>query len=592
MQHEAEARQHDALTFRYRLLIGLVQGLLLFMLLHAQSMKLWPSTVPLVFAPMAGIALLVPPLLIVSWGQIPLRRLLRYLTPIALTIACVAGYAEWRWDGADAGPSHSMHAGFAIGLVFPLLFIVWTLIQAHENEQHWPASYAAYFEAAWKLAIQHLFVAVFVGAFWLVLWLGVGLFMILKMDFLRDLIRHDWFWLPATTLVMACGFHLTDMRPGIVSGIRNLLLSMLSWLLPLLACLIAAFLAAIPLAGFEMLWKTRFATALLLGTGAVLVMLINTAFQDGQRGEQTHMLLRHSIRVACVLLLPLTLIASYALWLRVNQYGWSPDRVLAAVCIGVALAYAGGYLWAVLDPHGRTASHYLPRIATTNVYASVLVVALGLAVLTPLADPARIAVSSQLSMLKSGQTSAEYFDFKFLRFEGVRYGKAALDTLAADDNSVISEKARRALALQNRWQSAPAVSLSLSGQVVLRTPGKIWPQGFLDTDWVGADAHWRLPACLREEGRRCDGFVGAFSGGGRDEVLLIPQDHGTAALFNDSDGVWRLVDTFELPGKCMHLRDDLAIGKFRAVPPQGIDLMVGDTRLRSVRPQAEQSRCE
>ena len=36
-----------------------------------------PSTVPLVFAPMAGIALLAPPLLIVSWGQTPLRRLLR-----------------------------------------------------------------------------------------------------------------------------------------------------------------------------------------------------------------------------------------------------------------------------------------------------------------------------------------------------------------------------------------------------------------------------------------------------------------------------------------------------------------------------------
>jgi hypothetical protein len=591
MQEELETPQHDALIFKRRLLIGLVQGVLLFILLRTQSMKLWPSTAPLVFAPMAGIALLVPPLLIVSCGHIPLRRLVRYLLPVVLAIAFVAGYAEWRWDGALVGASRA-HAGFAIGLMFPLLFIVWTLIQAHENEQHWPASYAAYFEAAWKLAIQHLFVMVFVGTFWLVVWLGVGLFMMLKIDFLRQLIGHDWFWLPATTLVMACGFHLTDMRPGIVSGIRNLLLTMLSWLLPLLACLVAAFLVAIPLAGFELLWNTRFATSLLLGTCIVLVVLINTAFQDGNRGEQTHMLLRHAMRLASLLLLPLTLIASYALSLRVGQYGWSPDRVQAALCIGVALAYAGGYLWAILDPQGRTPERWLPRIAVTNIYASVLVVALGLAVLTPLADPARVSVSSQLSMLQSGQTPAERFDFKFLRFEGVRYGRAALDALAADSNPAISEKAKHALALKSRWEKSPVLPLALSKQLSLRTPGKIWPQGFLDAGWESAGEKWRLPLCLREENRHCDVFVGAFSGTGRDEVLLIPQDHGTAALFSDSDGSWRLVSSFELPGKCLRLRDDLAIGKFRAVPPQGMDLMVGETRLRAVRPKIEQSKCE
>jgi hypothetical protein len=195
-------------------------------------------------------------------------------------------------------------------------------------------------------------------------------------------------------------------------------------------------------------------------------------------------------------------------------------------------------------------------------------------------------------MLHAGQISAEHFDFKFLRFEGVRYGKTALDALAADSSASVSEKAKVAQALKNRWETVPALPPELSEQLTLRTPGKIWPTGFLDVAWASSESNRRLPACLREAKRRCDAFVGAFSGTGRDEVLLVPQDYGTAALFSDSDGSWRLLSTFETPGKCQRLRDDLAIGKFQQVPPQGMDLMVGDIRLRAERPRADRIKCE
>ena len=593
MQDGIETGQHDSPVLKTRLLIGLIQGVLLFVLLRVSSMQLWPATVPLVYAPLLGITLLTPPLLIVSCAYIPIRRLLQWLLPIALLVALVAGYAEWRSEdmSAVARGADRYESGAAIALMVPLLFIAWSLIQASEQDKRWPAAYTTYFETAWKLFIQHLFVTVFVGVFWLILWLGVGLFMMLNMEFLRTIVRSDWFWLPATTLIMACGFHLTDVRPGIVSGIRNLLLSMLSWLLPLLAGLVAAFLISVPLAGFELLWKTRFATALLLGTCAVLVVLVNTAFQDGGRAAQTHALLRLSARLAAVLVLPLALIAAYALSLRVGQYGWSPDRIAAALCIAVALFYAGGYLWAVLEPLRKDRGAWLPRVAIVNIYASVLIVVLGLAVLTPLADPARVSVSSQLGMLESGRTPVGQFDFRFLRFEGARYGKEALARLAGTEG-LIGSKARAALALTNRWETPALPQPELAKQLRLRTPGKIWPQGFLDADWIGTEPKWQIPACLREPKRNCDAYVGDFSGENRSEVLLVPHDYSTAVLFSDRDGSWRPERTFDVPGKCPRLRDDLAVGKYQPTPAQGMDLMVGNVRLRAESVQPERSKCE
>lgn len=584
MQEGREGGAPEAAVLRTRMLIGLIQGAALCILLQLRA-----EIAPLMYAALSGVVVLVPMPLLVSIGYMSRRRLILWLAPIAGVVAFVAAHAEWRGQGVAGANSYDV--GFALTLMAPLLFIVWSLVLASERDRRWPAAYASYFENAWKLAVQLLFAAVFAGAFWLVMGLGVGLFMMLKIRLLFDLIRHDWFWLPATTLVVAGGLHLTDVRPGIVNGIRNLLLTMLSWLLPLLTVIVAAFLIAVPLAGFELLWKTRFATALLLGACAVLVVLINTAFQDGAADKPAHRLLQQAARLACVLLLPMVLIATYALNLRVGQYGWSPDRIFAAAGIGVAFAYAAGYLWAMVEPLLRRNGEWLPRIASVNLYASLLTVALGLAILSPLADPARLSVNNQLARLASGKTPATQFDFRFLRFDAARYGKAALDQLAADADPVISDKARTAQALNNRWQSQMLPQPVLVEQLQLRTPGKIWPQGFLDTAWASHAQKWQLPACLREPERRCDAFIGNFSGADENEVLLVPQDFGYAAALSDRDGSWQLVTTFELPGKCPKLRDDLAVGRFQRVAPVETDLMVGSTRLRAKSAQPERIKC-
>ena len=92
------------------------------------------------------------------------------------------------------------------------------------------AKYPTHFDVAWKMAVQLALSAAFVGAFWLLLWLGASLFALIKLDFFRKLIGHEWFAIPVTTLAASGALHLTDIRPALVRGARTLALTLLSWI--------------------------------------------------------------------------------------------------------------------------------------------------------------------------------------------------------------------------------------------------------------------------------------------------------------------------------------------------------------------------
>ena len=223
------------------------------------------------------------------------------------------------------------------------LFIVHTLVLASASDQKRIANYPTYFDCAWKLLVQMKFSVLFVGAVWIVLWLGASLFLLIRLNFFRDLLQESWFAIPVTVFAFACAVHLTDVRPVIVRGIRNLLLVLLSWILPVTLLIVGGFLVSLPFTGLAHLWATKHATALLLSSAAILVVLINTAFQNGTVEQDVAKILRVSARLACLLLVPLVGISAYALGLRVGEYGWTTDRIIAACCIVVASCYALGY---------------------------------------------------------------------------------------------------------------------------------------------------------------------------------------------------------------------------------------------------------
>lgn len=570
----------DRHTPGLRLAVGLLQGLMLSLLYHADKAKTWPATEPLLFVPVLLVCAWIPVLLISGLGHLPRKTLTLWLLAATLIAAGLGLHDSWR--NVDSHYPSALLWLFGAGGYF----IAHVMVLAGAAEQRFIANYPGYFDNAWKLGIQIQFSVLFVGGLWLVLSLGAGLFKLIGLSFLQNLFKEIWFDLPVTVFAFAVAMHLTDVRPAIVQGIRNLLLVLLSWLLPLTVLIVGGFLASLSFTGLAHLWDTKHATALLLTTMAALVILINAAFQNGEVASEVAAVLRISARLACGLLLPLLGIAIYALGLRVADHGWTSDRLIAACCLLVAGCYALGYAWAA----GQR-SNWLSALAPVNIGTSFVILALLLALFSPLLDPARISVAAQVARLESGLQTADNFDFDYLKFEGGRYGLAALERLktgfTGPDAERVREKAIQALAKKNRWNSWDKHDLIPSSQD-LRTNLKVWPSGaalpdsFLTQDWSKESQSWRVPLCLKNKTLLCD--VYQMGGDGAAEWLMIGREkysNQPVLLAQQPDGPWRITAT--LPNnfaKCTTWLEKLKKGDYRRIESGLKDLEIEGQRIQ------------
>jgi hypothetical protein len=190
-------------------------------------------------------------------------------------------------------------------------------------------------------------------------------------------------------------------------------LGVLSWLLPVITAIGLLFAVSLCFSGLEPLWKTKTATASLLAGCVALVLLVNAAWQQGDAERPVHIVLRWSARIACGLLLVFSCLAAYSLWLRIAQYGLTPERVMALVGVIIAVLYGLGYAVAAVIPKGR----WLWLLEPVNIGLAFIVMLISLSVLTPIADPYRLSAQSQAGRVNTGQVAAEKFDWRALRFE-------------------------------------------------------------------------------------------------------------------------------------------------------------------------------
>lgn len=564
-----------------RALVGLAQGVVLYLLYRASEIKGWPATEPLVFAPLLVVAVFVPVAVIAGLGNLRARTLAVWAMLAAAVCAGLAVHDIFSDPLVIRGSTSQPRLAPTPALwpaLAAVLFIVHSLIVSGEADRRFTASYSRLFDVSWKHGVQLALAASFVGAFWVLLWLSATLFKLIGISYVADVIKRPWFAAPATTVVFAYAVHATDARADLVRGVRTLALTLMAWLLPMMTVLATAFLVALPFTGLEPLWSTRHATATLLAAAAALILLINAAYQDGQ--DSIARLVRYSRSVAALVLVPVVALAAYGLMLRAQQYGWTPQRIVAGAIIVVASCYAVGYALAAFRPNFD-----LKGLEPTNIFAAFVVVAVVLALFSPVADPARIAVGDQLRRLETGQVTPGKFDYKFLRFRSGRYGTEALERLAAQTEgpqaAAISERAKQAMKLRKPWQRGPQSTPSqrAANISVVQPRGQTLPDSFLLHDWKT----WQLPGCLTAADRRCQAVLVDLDADGTAEVLLFDVRRGrvlnAAAFKAGPDESWtRLGSVANV--QCAGILDALEAGRLQAVEPQLKDIDANGMRLR------------
>jgi hypothetical protein len=572
-----------------RLSVGLIQGALLYFLYSASETKSWPATDPYLFAILATIGCAVPILAINALGHLRSIALVCWLVIACMMCGVVAAHNVYR--GGFNLPLDWIPLSL---LLFVICFVMQSLVIAGQSEGRIIASYPRYFDVSWNLGVQVALALLFVAALWLLLWLGASLFELIKINVLKDLIKKRWFDFPVTTMALAYSLNLTGVRVNLVTGARTLTLTLLSWLLPVMTTFAILFVAALPFVGLELLWATRHAATILLSSTAALVILINAAYREGEPNTEVPPVLRMFRWAASLVIAPLTTLAGYAIWLRVDQYGWSPERVFAAACLVVAICYATGYALAAI-----TSQLSLKPVERTNVLTAVVTVGLLLALLSPIGDPARVSVADQINRLKSGKVNAGQFDYALLRFRTGTYGMSALRQLADNaegpDSEQIKEQSNKALAATNQFQlrqttqsqvrqtTQSATPASRASNITVLSPkGASLPPSFLRFNWTTTTAPL-TPACLVRD-TKCEALLIDLDGDGHDEVLLFSAPYGPGVVFqSDDDENWVVLGQLANTN-CSGVREALRTENVEMAAPKWKEIEVAGQRLTLTRP--------
>ena len=566
-----------------RIGIGLLQGLGLYWLQRSadNDLKVWPATEPLLFGPLLLVVAFLPLVLLAGVGRLRPATLAIW-TAVAGVALALLGLHDIARQSADTLRNLPFLSAPVVVFSAAALFISHHLVAPADFERRRIASFPAYFDTTWKAGVQLAMSIGFTGAFWVLLLLGAALFKVIGLDFLENLLREEWFAIPVTFLVFAVAVHLTDVRDGLIRGVRTVALMLLSWLLLVMTVLAAGFLAALPFTGLQALWETGNATSLVLAAAAALIILINTAYQDGRPDNLPPVVLRFAVRVAAVLLTPLVVLAVLGLSLRIGQYGLTPDRIIAAACALVGVAYAAGYGWAALSPFWRKGEWMRP-LERTNIWTALLTVTVILLLFSPALDPARLSVMDQVARLERGAVTPDKFDYRFLRFESGKAGQAALERLARSENAAIATAAKAAQKVENRYDDPgpgePERPLAIE---VWPAGAEPLPAGFAASANRGGD----LDQC--QYANLCLATRRDLNGDGSQEILIV--GHSDIAVFAPEDGVWTLIGEFDQ--SCRYEtqtdpREALRAGRLQAVRPAWPDLVFAEghqvARFRSSR---------
>ncbi|MFN3722150.1 MAG: DUF4153 domain-containing protein [Paracoccaceae bacterium] len=280
--------------------------------------------------------------------------------------------------------------------------------------------YPTLFGESWAIVVRVVAAWAFVGLVWAVILLsdallkGVGIGLI---DRLIDLEVMPWL---ITGGVLGLGLAVVQELSDYVSP--YLILRLLRLLLPVVFAVSAVFLLALPLRGVSGLFGVwSFALTLLAMAGAVATLVTTVVDQDDAQATQSPLLARSA--QATALMLPLlAALGAWAVWVRVAQYGWTPERVFAAQVAALGVGY--GVLYAVAVVRGVG---WMARVRQANIVMALALMALAALSMTPILSAERLSARSLMTRLDDGRLPVAELDAALL----ARWGKPGAEALAA-----------------------------------------------------------------------------------------------------------------------------------------------------------------
>ena len=506
------------------------------------------------------------------------------LSVLALALAVCGAYVGW--VNGPVGEMRPVSDGSVFLYTFLTLlawFVALPFLRFGVRDALETSGYSALFDDAWRLVVTLAFAVLFVGLFWGLLSLFVALFESIGIDWPKEIIYERYFVYPVTCIASSFAIGFTDVKPETFRGLRRVLLTLLRWLAPLTALIVLLFLGALIVQGVDALWKTRFAAGGLISLSLALIVFYNTVYQDGTETDRLPRVLRWLLRTALLAGPALAVLGFWALGLRVLQHGLSEDRLYALLVLVILAGYLAGY-WIVALRSGKAPF----AIRQVNVVMALAIVAVLVAVHTPLLDFKRLAVSSQLGRL---DVSGDKFDYVYLRHDAGRHGVQALQQLTQSDDAKVLDRAKLALSEANRREYGPLArgqgSLSdkarFNTRIEVYPKAKVLPEALSDVLFTTYTKDRFELSCI-DSGSPCALILIDLDGDSRDEAVVV---HEYWNYVYAQDGkLWVKIGQLQSYNQLRsigNLRQDLMEGRLQVIPiPRFRGIEIGAARFTFV----------
>ncbi|MCX9068773.1 DUF4153 domain-containing protein [Citrobacter portucalensis] len=515
--------------------IGLLQGTLCYLLMT----YLAPHNDGWLFYGMPATIAITSALLltVVSFKQ---RALWYWMALIFVVVLAMSVWLKWQVEDSDKWRQHEvfMFYGWRL-LLMAMLALPWIQYSLHVSREQ--ARYPHFYRQLWLNALTLLIVFVANGLFWLVLLLWSEMFKLVGIPFFSTLFFDtDWFGYVAFGLITALAVLLARTQSRLVTAVQKLLTFIATGLLPLVALLALMFILTLPFTGLEAI-SQRVSAAGLMSTLTLLLLLLMAIVREPQKEALPYPgALRYLIKCSLIVAPIYMLIAGWSLWVRIQQYGWTPERLYGVLVVVVLLVWSFGYLASILR-RGRN-----PLELQGPVILGVSLLALGLLVLlsSPVIDAWRISVNSHMGLYHSGKIKPDQVSLYMLDHSG-KPGRAALEALQKDVAFNQDSKRRRDLnsLLQGRRDPVKELSATQLVSKVVMAPGSQKPD---DAFWAFVKTQgYRITSCAEQNA--CVLVSQDLNADGHPEQVLYAFGDGESLVFGMQKNKWDLLAVARLP---------------------------------------------
>jgi hypothetical protein len=475
-----------------------------------------------------------------------------------------------------------------------ILYVALAFVQTWLETEGRSLPYRSLFIHAWSNALLLAVAVAFTGAAWAVLALWMGLFGLVDITLFKDIFTAKIFVFLFTGAVFGLSVALAKEYDRLIFALRNLVLTLCRFLAPVLAVAAVLFLCVLPFTGLAPLWSTGAATPILLIVMMASVLAVNAVVQDGQGEAGFPPAARYPVMLELVLLPIFAVLAFYSTWLRVDQYGFTPERVYALLLVLIAGGHVLAYSASVVLGRGL----WWRGIIRANPILSLVTALLLIAVHLPGLTAYDLSARNQYARLAGGTVAPGDFDFGALKFRLGEPGRKALARIEDDEalagRAEVAERLRKLARAEFYYQwdqptpwldrqepVAPDLANLTSYMTVLPQGASVPPDVLRQMNGNAAG----LSTC-RNDRNDCALLALDADGDGMSEYLfvtLFPQAALSVFIAREDSGAWaraRVMNTlFQSQADRDRFLEVLKRGAFTLEEPRYKNVRIGDILL-------------